>query len=100
MHPLDLGGDAKGYGVTAANRAEAEKVEVAASEVVSGETAKISFIAIGILQPTVVDAIQVHHVRLQAFSLKHGGKAQYADRRKLAHDAGRFRFAYDAAIEL
>ena len=43
MRSLDLGGDAKRYGVTAANRTEAEKVEVAAGEIISGKAAKISF---------------------------------------------------------
>src|SRR6476469_4354747 len=100
MRSLDLGGDAKRDGVTAANRTEAKKVEVAAGEVIPGKTAKISYIAMGILQPTVVNAIQVHHFRLQAFGLKHCGKAQDAHRGKLAHDAGRFRFSNGTAIKL
>jgi hypothetical protein len=100
MRSLDLGGDAKRHGVTAANRTEAEKVEVVRGEVIPGKTAKISFISIRILQPTVINAIQVHDFRLQAFGLKHGCKAQNADRRKLAHDASCFRFAHGAAVEL
>src|SRR6478672_12286238 len=102
MRSLDLGGDAERHGVTAANRTEAKKNEVAAGEVIPGKTAKIGFsvASIRLLQPIVVNAIQVHDFRLQAFGLKHGGKAQYADRRKLAHDAGRFRFAHNTAIEL
>src|SRR6478736_9439840 len=102
MRPLDFGGDAKRDGVTAANRTEAEKVEVAAGEVVPGKTAKTGFsvASIRLLQPIVINAIQVHHFRLQAFGLKHGGKTQNADRRKLAHDAGRFHFSNGTAIEL
>src|SRR4029077_1143547 len=65
-----------------------------------GKATKISLIAIRILQPTVVDAIEVHHFRLQALRLQYGGKAQNADRRKFAHDTGSFRFAYGTAIEL
>ena len=102
MRSLHLGGDAKRYGITAANRTEAEKVKVARGEVISGKTAKISFSAasIGSLQPTVVDAIKIDDFRLQAFGLKHGGKAQNADRRKLAHNAGRFCFVHGTAIKL
>src|SRR5690348_12137383 len=103
MRSLDLGGDAKRHGVAAANCAEAEEVnavKVAASEIISGKAAKIGFIAIRILQPTVIDAIEVNHCGLQAFGLKHGGKAKDADRRKFAHDTGSFRFAYGTAIEL
>ena len=75
MRSLDLSGDAKRYRVTAANRTEAEKVEIATGEVISGKAAKISFVSIRILQPTVLNAIQVHHFRLQAFGFQHSGKA-------------------------
>jgi hypothetical protein len=103
MRSLDLSGDAQRYGVTAANGAEAEKVEaikIASGEVRSGKAAKISFIAIRIPEPLIVNAIEVHNFRLQAFGLKHGGKAKDADRRKLAHDPGCFYFAHGPLIEL
>src|SRR5216684_4454217 len=100
MRSLDIGGDAQRQRVAAANRTEAEKFEVAAGEVIPGRAAKISFVSIRILPPTVINAIEVHDFRLQAFGLKHGCKAQNADRRKLAHDAGRFHFAHSTAIEL
>src|SRR6478609_300433 len=103
MGPFDFSGDAQRKWVAAANRTEAEKVEaikIARGEVIPGKGAKISFIAIRILQPTVVDAIEIDDFRLQAFGLKHGGEAQDADRRKLAHDAGRFYFAHGPLIEL
>src|SRR5689334_23247706 len=102
MRPLDRGGDAKRDRVTAANRTEAEKVGVASGKVIAGKAAKIGFsvASIRLLQPIVINAVQVHDFRLQAFGLKHGGKAQYADRGKLAHDAGCFRFAHSTSIEL
>src|SRR5579864_3443246 len=100
MRPLDLCCDAKRYGVTAANRTEAEKVKVASGEVIPGKTAKISFVSIRILEPTVINAIEVYHFRLQAFGFQRCGKAQNADRRQFAHDAGRFCFAHGTAIKL
>jgi hypothetical protein len=103
MRSLDFGGDAKRHGVTAANRTEPKKIKIAGGEVSSGKAAKIGFSVALVsrsLQPTIVDAIEVNHCGLQAFGLKHGGKAQYADRGKLAHDSGRFRFAHNTAIEL
>src|SRR5579864_5803896 len=102
MRSLDLGGDAQRQRITAANCAEAEKVKVASGEVIPGKTAKIGFsvASIRLLQPTVVNAIQVHHFGLQAFGFQLGGKAQYADGRKFAHDAGRFRFTHGTAIKL
>jgi hypothetical protein len=103
MCALDLSGDAQRYGVTAANGAEAEKVEaikIASGEVRSGKAAKIGSSAIRTLQPTIVNAIEVDNFRLQAFGLKHGGKAKDADRRKFAHDAGCIRFGHGPVIEL
>src|SRR6478609_1651012 len=100
MCALDLSGDAQRERVAAANRTEAEKVEVATGEVIPGKAAKIGSSAIRTLQPTIVNAIEVHNFRLQAFGLKHGGKAKDADRRKLAHDPGCFYFAHGPLIEL
>src|SRR5579859_6318115 len=104
MRSLNFSGDAKRYGVTAANRTEAEKIEIASGEKRPGKAAKVAFrIALArsrLLQPVVINAIQVYDFRLQAFGLKHGGKTQDADRRKLAHDARCFRFAHGTAIEL
>src|SRR6266853_824571 len=100
MRTLDLGGDAKRQRIAAANRAEAEKIKVARGEIRSGKAAKIGVISIRTLEPTVVNAIEVHHFRLQAFGLKHGCKAQNANRRKLAHDASCFHFSNSTAIEL
>jgi hypothetical protein len=100
MRALDLSGDAKCEWVAAANGAEAETIEVAIGEVIPGKTAKINFLSIRILEPTVVNAIEINHFRLQAFGFQHGGKAQYADGRKLAHDAGRFGVAHGTAIKL
>src|SRR5436305_10311459 len=100
MRSLDLGGDAKRDGVTAANRTEAEEVKIARGEIRSGKAAKIGLISIRVLEPLVVNAIDVHDLRLQAFGFQHGCKAQDADRRKLAHDPGRFHFAHSTAIKL
>src|SRR5438874_1601729 len=72
MRSLDLGGDAQRHRVTAANRAEAEKVRVAVGEVIPGKTAKIGFravlVSLRFLLPLIVDAIEVHHFRLQALA--------------------------------
>src|SRR5438445_11748135 len=104
MRSLDLGGDAQRHRVTAANRAEAEKIKIARGEIRSGKAAKIGFravlVSLRFLLPLIVDAIEVYHFRLQAFGFQHGGKAQDADRRKLAHDAGRFHFSNSTTIKL
>src|SRR5260370_32199646 len=100
MHSLDLSSDAQRQRVAAANRAEAKEIKIAAGEVGSGKTAKISVMSIRILQPTVVSAIEVHNFGLQALGFQHGGKAQDADRGKLDHDASCLRFAYRPVIEL
>src|SRR6266850_583227 len=100
MRSLDLSGDAKRQRVAAADRTEAKEVKIAAGEVGSGKTAKISFILLRCAPPIVVDAIEVHHFRLQALRFQHGGKAEDADRGKLAHDASCVLFAQHLAMKL
>src|SRR5262249_45817760 len=96
MRSLDLCSDAKSQRITAANSAEAKEIEITASEVSAGKAAKISFVSIRVSQPTVVDTIEVHDLRLEAFCLQHGGKTKDADRSKLAHDASCVPFAHGA----
>src|SRR2546425_5373682 len=100
MRSLDLSGDAKRQRVAAANRTEAKEVEIAAGEVGSGKTAKITSILLRCVPPIVIDAIEVHNFRLQALRFQHGGKAEDADRGKLAHDASRLLFAHHLTMEL
>src|SRR5437763_16868025 len=100
MRLLDLRGDAQRERVTAANCTETEEIKISAGEVISGKTAKISFVSIRILQPTVVHAIEVHNFGLQAPGFQHRSKAQYADRSQLPLDACCVRFAHVSVIEL
>ena len=100
MRLLDLSGDAKRERITAANCTETEEIKIPAGEVISGKTAKISFVSLRILQPTVVDAIKVHNFGLQAPGFQHRSKTQDADRGQLAHDASCFHFAHAPVIEL
>src|SRR5205809_4548365 len=100
MRLLDLRGDAKRERVAAANCTETEEIKIPAGQVISGKTAKISFASIRILQPTVVDAIEVHNFGLQAPRFQHRSKAQDADWSQLPHDASCFHFAHAPVIEL
>ena len=100
MQPLDLSGNAKRQRVAAANRTEAKKVKITAGEVGSGKIAKINFILLRFLPPIVVNAIEVYNFRLQAFCFQHGGKAEDADRGKLAHNASCLHFVHRPVIEL
>src|SRR5205085_8290018 len=79
---------------------EAVQIKFAVGEVVSGKPAKIGLLGIWISQPAVVDAIEVHNLRLQASGFQHRGKAQDADRSKLAHYADCFHFLYSSTGEL
>src|SRR5438477_12057785 len=100
MRPLDLSGDAKRERVAAANRTEAEEIKITGGEVSSGKTAKISFIPVRILRPTVVNAVEVHHFRLQAPGFQHRGEAQDAHGGELAHHASCVGFAHGRVFKL
>ncbi len=99
VRPLDFAGDAKRYRVAAANRTEAKEVKITTGEIISGKTAKINLVAIRIPQPAVINTVQVDNFRLQTLGFQNGGKAQDADRGKLAHDASRFHFVNGPVIE-
>lgn len=98
MHTLEFSGNANRKRIAAADSTETKEIKMPVSEPSPGELTKISFwIAFAVLrtlQPFIVDAVQVHDFRLQSLRFQNGGKAQYADGRKLANDASCVPFAH------
>src|SRR5215471_13525088 len=104
MPSFEFAGNADGQRIAAANSAQAKEIKLPVSEPASGEAAKIRFRSpfclMRRLQPLVVDAIEVHNLRLKALFFQDGGKAEDADRRKLAHDASCIHFAHGPVTQL
>ena len=98
MQTLEFSGNANCKRIAAADSTETKEIKMPVSEPSPGELAKIRFwitlAVIRTLQPFIIDTVQVHDLRLQALRFQNGGKAQYADGRKLANDASCVPFAH------